>query len=188
MKTKVLYFCLILGMAINMPQHIIAQSDIHTETQESLRHSIDVSPISPFIGIYGIQYSYEFLPKNEFITGLAYMNIEFDFGATHSPALILGYRRYLWKNLHIEYQIWPCYDDFYETNEQKYYSGFDVWNEFRLGYRFDFKIKRQNLYTSFQWPFGFGLYAGNKPESFLEHEKENRFFYQFPLLFVGIRF
>lgn len=152
------------------------------------RHSIDFSPISPLIKIYGIHYNYKIAPKDELIAGLGYMNIHFDFGNTNSPALILGYRRYLWKNLHIEYQLWPCYDEFWEKNERKIYKSFDVWNEFRFGYQFDFHLAKLPCYASLQWPFGFGLYASNKPESFKEHEKSNRFFYQFPLIFTGIRF
>lgn len=155
---------------------------------EQYRHSVDFSPISPLIKIYGVHYNYKLNEKDELITGLGYMNIHFDFGNTNSPALILGYRRYLWRNLHLEYQLWPCYDEFWEKNERKIYKSFDVWNEFRLGYQFNFRISRLPLYTSVQWPFGFGLYASNKPESFKEHEKSNRFFYQFPLLFVGFRF
>jgi len=152
------------------------------------KDSIDSSPISPFINIYGIHYNYHVTPKDELILGLGYMKIDFDFGTIHSPALILGYRRYLWKNLHIEYQIWPGYDNFYEKHEDKYYKSFDVWNEFRLGYRFNFQIFGKPFYTSLQWPFGFGLYASNKPDSFKEHEKAHRFFYQFPLWFVGFKF
>ena len=33
--------------------------------------------------------------------------------------VILGYRRFLWKKLHIEYQLWADYD---------------LWKEFRLGF------------------------------------------------------
>jgi len=152
------------------------------------KHSVDTCPISPLINIYGVHYNYKLSPKDELICGLSYMRIQYDFGNTNSPALIAGYRRYLWRNLHAEYQIWPCYDEFYEKNEKKYYKGFDIWNEFRLGYQFDFQLYGKPCYLSFQWPFGFGLYAGNKPKSFTDYEKDNRFFYQFPLFFTGIRF
>ncbi|NVO19948.1 MAG: hypothetical protein HXX13_09620 [Bacteroidetes bacterium] len=155
---------------------------------EYYRNSIDFSPISPLIKIYGLHFNHKFTSKDEYILGVGYMNIHYDFGNTNSPSLIFGYRRYLWRNLHIEYQLWPCYDEFWEKNERKIYKSFDVWNEFRLGYQFNFKIAQQPFYTSIQWPFGFGLYASNKPKSFKDHEKENRFFYQFPLLFLGVRF
>lgn len=157
------------------------------------RHSLETSPFSPILqmadkGIWGIHYGYHLTPKDELITGVAYMNIHFDFGNTNSPAFILGYRRYLWGHWHIEYQLWPSYDNFYEKNEDKYYESFDIWNEFRFGYQFHFKVGNVPASLSLQWPFGFGLYASNKPESFKTHEKENRFFYHFPVVFLGIKF
>ena len=180
------FLCITLSNGL-FAQNVDNAGNNLTKNQYS-KHSIDFCPVSPLINIYGIHYNYHLTPKDELIAGVGYMNIDFDFGTTHSPALIIGYRRYLWKNLHIEYQIWPCYDNFYEKNEDKYYKSFDVWNEFRFGYQFNFKILGKPCYTSIQWPFGFGLYASNKPQSFKEHEKDNRFFYQFPLWFVGFRF
>jgi hypothetical protein len=152
------------------------------------RHAIDLCPLSGLIPIYGGHYSYKLTPKDELLTGLAYMNIPFDCGETHSPGLILGYRRYLWKNLHVEYEIWPSYDWFYEKNEDRYYESFDIWNEFRAGYLFDFKVREIPLYVNVQWPFGFGLYASNKPESFKQEEREAPFFYFPPLVFLGVKF
>jgi hypothetical protein len=122
------------------------------------------------------------------ILGSAYTNIHFDFGNTNAATIVLGYRRYFWKNLHIEYQLWPDYDRFYEKNESKYYNGFDLWNELRLGYKLDFSILEFPCFINFQWPFGFGIYAQNKPESFKEHEEKNRFFYFPPMFFLGVRF
>ena len=152
------------------------------------RNTIELSPLSPFIHIYVLQYAFRVSPGDELIAGLSYMNIRYDFGSTHAPAFIAGYRRFVWKNLHIEYQVWPAYDSFYEKNEGKYYRSFDVWNELRLGYQFDLDVSGVPAFISVQWPFGFGLYASNKPQSFKDHENENRFFYFPPLLFVGIRF
>lgn len=170
--------------------YALSQNEIDNRTPNNLiyKHSIDTSPISPLIDIYGIHYNYHFTEQDEFIAGLGYMRIGYDFGNTNSVALIVGYRRYLWEKLHIEYQLWPSYDDFYESNEDKYYPSYDLWNEFRLGYQFDFQLFEKPFYASIQWPFGFGLYASNKPDSFKEHEKENRFFYHVPLIFVGYRF
>jgi hypothetical protein len=116
------------------------------------------------------------------------MNIRYDFGSTHAPAVIAGYRHYFWKSLHVEYQIWPAYDSFCEKNEAKYYKSFDVSNEFRLGYQFDFSMAALPCFVSLQWPFGFGLYSSNKPQSFKNHEKVNRFFYFPPSLFLGVTF
>lgn len=187
MKTTVttVFWVVLLGLSI-----LSAQAQKYGEnTKIQHRHSIDIFPFAPLIDIYGIHYIYQLTPKDELIIGFSYMNIKFDgIGETNSPALILGYRRYLWKNLHVEYEIWPSYDDFYEYNEKKYYSGFDIWNEFRIGYIFDFKVSNLPFFVNVQWPFGFGLYGSNKPDSFWEFEKENKFFYFPPLIFVGLKF
>jgi hypothetical protein len=140
------------------------------------------------MNIYGVLYSYGITKKDWLVGGPVYMRIKYDFGHTDAWALIVGYRRYLWRNLHLEYQLYPTYDDFYESNEDRIYSSFDLWNEFRLGYKFDFRIKKAPLYLNLQWPFGFGLYASNKPQSFKDAEQKNRFFYFPPMIFVGIRF
>jgi len=186
MKTTVttVFWVVLLGLSI-----LSAQAQKYGEnTKIQHRHSIDIFPFAPLIDIYGIHYIYQLTPKDELITGLSYMSIKKKSGITHSPALILGYRRYLWKNLHIEYELWPCYDDFWESTEKRYYSGFDLWNEFRVGYRFDFNVKGLPLYANVQWPFGFGLYSSNKPESFVQEVKEAPYFYHIPMLFVGVRF
>lgn len=188
MKIKILF---LLASFVFVTSALRSQTEgqiMNPNPGQELKHAVDVSPLSPFIDIYGVHYIYRFSPKDELITGLSYMNIHYDFGYTNSPALIIGYRRYLWKNLHVEYELWPCYDEFYESYEQKYYQSFDLWNEFRIGYRFDFKVAERSFYLNLQWPFGFGLYAGNKPEKFMDQQEKERFFYFPPLFFVGMRF
>jgi hypothetical protein len=163
------------------------RADTLARASAERRHGLEVSPISPFIHIYAVQYSYALTPRHELLTGPVYMNIRFDFGATHAGAIILGYRFYAWKNLHVEYQLWPVYDWFWEANEKRYYKSFDVWNEARAGYRFDIDLGAFDVFINPQFAFGFGLFAGNKPESFKEAERANRWFYA-PLVFVGARF
>lgn len=156
------------------------------------RHSVDISPVSPFIGIWVAQYAYAVTPKNELMTGISYMNLPYDTGSTHAVSVFLGYRRYLWKGLHLEYQIWPMVDWFYEKHEGRYYRSFDLWGEGRIGYRIDFDIGDAHLYVNVQWLFGNGFYASNKPQSFhdeVEHESKKLgiFDFQSPMLFTGIR-
>lgn len=108
------------------------------------------------------------------------MNIKYEnIGHTNAPGFIVGYRRYLWRNLHIEYQLMPMWDKFYDDNEDKTYPvGFDLCNEFRLGYAFDFNIRKVLFFLNEQWPFGFALYSDpkGKPESLKRHVEENPFF------------
>jgi hypothetical protein len=58
-------------------------------------HAIEISPISPFINIYAVQYFYRFAPQNELIAGASYMNIHYEAGETHAPGVIVGLRHYL---------------------------------------------------------------------------------------------
>jgi hypothetical protein len=155
------------------------------------KNSLEVIPMSPFINIYGIQYSYSFDQKNDLMLGLAYMSIpQENVGRTHASCLIAGYRRNFGGGWHAEYSLYPTYDNYFETNEQKYYNSFDLWNEFRFGYQYDFEISDIPVFVKAQIPFGFALYAGNKPQSFKDRENEgdNRFFYKAILVYVGIKF
>ncbi len=160
------------------------------------RHAIETSPLSPVLqladaGIWAVKYEYALAEKDELKAGLAYMNIHFDIGHTNSPAVILGYRRFFWKKLYAEYELWPSYDAFYEKNEARVYKSFDIWNEIRIGYQFNFSIKNQPLFVNLAWPFGFGLYSSNKPQSFYDMQAQgfsNKYFYQFPLIFIGAKF
>jgi hypothetical protein len=155
------------------------------------RHSLDFCPLSPLIDIYALHYSYRFTPRSEFIIGPLHTNIHYeDIGHTNSWGFIVGYRRYVWRALHIDYQLMPQWDRFYEENEQKEYDGFDLWNEFRLGYVWDFEVGSLPAFVSVQWPFGFILYSDpeGKPQSFKDHAEENPLFYFPPLFFVGVRF
>lgn len=151
------------------------------------KHSIDISPMSPFFKIWAIQYSYNYSGKNELMLGLAYANIEYDFGRSHAPTLIAGYRRFFWKGLHLEYQLWPAYNFYFENNEQKYYNGFELWNEFRVGYVINFKLGKVPMYINPQVLIGFGLFPGNKPDSFIK-QVEEEFLFIYPNVFLGIKF
>jgi len=162
---------------------------IDEEKDGVYKNSLDFCPEYPFVDVYAVQYSRELTIKDELMLGIAYLNQKYDCGRSNAVGLIIGYRRYLWKNLHVEYQMWPIYDNFYEKNEEKYYKSYDVWNEFRIGYRFDFTIFGSPFYFNLQWPFGFGLYGSNKPESFKqENSGLKRLFYFPPLVFIGKKF
>lgn len=153
------------------------------------KNSLDFCPEYPIVDVYALQYTRTLTAKGEMMLGVAYLNQKYDCGQSNAGGLIIGYRRYLWRRLHLEYQIWPIYDNFIEKKENKHYKSFDVWNEFRVGYGFDFTLSNCPLYLNVQWPFGFGLYGSNKPESFKdENSGSKQYFYFPPLVFIGIRF
>lgn len=183
----------ILFASVMLFQISFAQSQIsETVDTDSLKQSIDLCPMSPLFRIYAVHYSYRVTPVSEIIVGPYYANIQFpDIGNTDAPGFILGYRHYIWNSIHIDYQLMPQWDRFYEKNERKKYPlGFDLWGEFRLGYVYDFTIAGTPTFINVQWPFGFALYSDDsaKPESFKKKVRENPYFYFPPLFFLGIRF
>lgn len=160
-------------------------------TPQQPRHSIDFTPMSPLMKIYAIHYCYRLGPRSETIFGPLYMRIHYDdIGHTDAPGFIAGYRRYVWRTFHIDYQLMPGWDRFYEEKEKKRYEGFDLWNEFRFGYTWNFNFRQTPAFIHFQWPLGFALYSDShgKPESFKEHARKHPVFYFPPMFFMGIRF
>ncbi len=156
------------------------------------KFSVDFCPMSPLFKIYAVHLCYKLDKNDELIVAPYYANIHHKgIGNTNAPGFIVGYRRYLWKSLHVDYQLMPQWDRYYSSIEDKTYPlGFDLWNEFRLGYVFDFKIVQTPCFINCQWPFGFALYSDpkGKPESFKKMANENQFFYFPPMFFVGVRF
>ena len=98
------------------------------------RHAVEVSPMAPMFRIYGAQYAYALDERSELIVGAYFMNMGAkraagasspvadlfvtpntrtrDVGTNHGYSAMLGYRRYLWRALHLEYQLWPAYNEF----------------------------------------------------------------------------
>lgn len=191
-QIKITYSIVLLFISMS----VFSQIKTKSNSDDFYKYSIETSPVSPFLqmadmGIWGVKLDYALTPKDELKVGLAYMNLYFEEGNTNSPSLILGYRRFLWKKLYVEYELWPGYDKFYEKHEDRYYESFDLWNEFRVGYQFNFKIKNLPSFVSVTWPFGFGLYSSNKPDSFNDRMNQgfgDKYFFHFPLVFVGVKF
>lgn len=165
----------------------------HSSQNKIYKHSIEAFPIVALFKIYSVQYAYAFSPNYNLIIGLAYVNVVIEdrggneIGQLFAPTVPIGIRRFLWKKLHVEYQLWPAYNMYYEKNEKKYYKGFDLYNEFRAGYKFDVRVGRLPFFLNLQYVLGFGLYPGNKPNSFIERSKEVPIFHA-PSIAIGLRF
>jgi hypothetical protein len=157
------------------------------------RHHVETFPIMAAVDVYSVQYTYAIHRRLEAIVGVAYVNVEVHdrsdvvIGRMHAPTLPVGLRWYVWRNAHVEYQLWPAYNAYRDGVEQRYYRGFDLYNEFRAGYRFDFSLGRVPLFSSLQYVYGFGLYPGNKPENFIQAVKDAPPFHV-PSLSIGLRF
>jgi hypothetical protein len=155
--------------------------------QAGHRRSVEFSPLSPIIDIWAVQFGRRFGERNELLLGGAFANIGYDRGRSHAPTAILGYRRYLWRGLHLEYQLWPSYNWYFENVEKKYYRGFELWNELRPGYTIDFHIAGHPVFVNLQYLIGDALYGGNKPASFRQQADAEGTFTT-PMVFLGWRY
>jgi len=166
----------------------VYSQDIKPFNNDTRKNAIETSFLMFIPKIYNMQYSYEFSPNNHFITGLAYQNIRYDFGTTHAPSLVLGYKRFFWKGLNAEYVLWPAYNSFHEKNENKDYNGFELWNEFRFSYELEFDFAGLKMFANPQCVVGFGLIAGNKPQSFKDYYKNDEPVFIAPNISLGFKF
>jgi hypothetical protein len=154
------------------------------------KHIIQLNVLELMGHFYSALYIYDLSPKNKLMFGLAYENARYDFGTTHAPALILGYRRYFWKGFNAEYALWPAYNHFYEKNEDKYYNGGELWGEFRSGYDFEFDLglKKMSFIITPQFILGKGLISGSKPKSFHDYYKKDESVFIAGNIAVSIKF
>lgn len=167
-----------------------------TKQEEGLKHSIYADPFLPFFQLVIVNYGYQFHTKNEGIVGFLWSKakttptryLEYP-GYVTSVGTVLGYRRYFYKGLHADYWLMPAYNSIYERNEDKYYKSFSIYNEIRLGYKFDVELFQLPFLINVQWPIGFSLLDTNKPESFRQVDKRDPVFYLFiPNIWIGYRF
>jgi hypothetical protein len=166
-----------------------AIADQATAVAQREHHAIEFSPASPFIRIYAAQYARRIASRSELLVGFAYANIKYDHGRSHAPSGIVGFRQYLWRKAHIEYQLWPSYNWYYETDERRYYNGAELWNEFRPGYTFDFRAGGVPMFVNAQYLIGFGLYGDNsKPQSWKDQRDKEGELFTAPMVFMGWRF
>ena len=153
------------------------------------RYSLE---IGPDYDIYFIQFCRKISSRDEIVLGVSYLNSSIGNllgypGDEQLYALELGYRRYLWRNLHVEFQILPQYVTCNDTIAQKSYSGFGLASEIRFGYLFNFNIFDVPFYINFQWFCGYYL-CNPKPQSFIEVDGGSFYISPVPMFLAGIRF
>lgn len=95
----------------------------------------------------------------------------------------------LWKGLYCEDQLLPLYAS-YGSGEGV--GGFELWDEFHLGFRFDFEVGGVRLFLNAQGIVGFALAKTSEPAGFDAAERQNPAFgapnfYVLPNLLAGIR-
>jgi len=207
MKRKILLLKigLMLTLSLNVQylsgqqyDNISSNSTYHNKTNQQTdkvvnnnerRNSLE---IGPDYDIYFIQFCRKFSSHDEIVLGVSYLNSSIGNllgypGDEQLYALEFGYRRYLWRNLHIEFQILPQYVTCNDTIVQKSYNGFGLASEIRLGYLFNFNIFDVPFYINFQWFCGYYL-CNPKPQSFKEVDGGSCYISPVPMFLVGIRF
>ncbi len=157
---------------------------------KSYLNSLDLRALDLFFSIYEITYHRQYDSQDEVILGVFYeSNTTTSLSGTTYPgksqsySLVLGYRKHLWKNLHLDYQLYLLNRKYFENNEQKNYVSFEIWNEFHLGYQFDFSIMETPFYITPQFLVGFCLNKSNEPQSFKILDKKNPP-YHYPDLYI----
>jgi hypothetical protein len=142
-------------------------------SDETIREKfgIEVFPqVIPF-KIYSAQLVYGITTNDFLIVGFTYLNNFYPdkkapVGQFNAPTIPIGYRRYLWKNLNLEGQLWPAYNFYKDLTTNEFYNGFDLAGSLRFGYKIDFNLKRLAIYSNIQIEYLFGIYKGNKPDNF----------------------
>lgn len=194
-------FVLILLLLLPITLHAISgQTDsIHFDNKQLVKdntRSIVTDPFLPLFNSFALIYEQVYNQQNGLVLGFWYGKVTATYpkeikypGFALNYAPIIGYRRYFWRNLHAEYQLYPGYTRFYEENEGKRYKSFSLFTELRLGYKFNLSISGLPLVLNLQWPVGTSLYESNEPESFREIRKQDPVFYLFfPNIYIGFRF
>src|SRR5271157_2744798 len=111
----------ILALFLCSPNLYCQQNESDTNSSR-FQNSFAIRPIDLFLSIYSIQYERQLYSKNEMILGLYYLRTNANstypgFYQLSSP--ILGYRRYLWEGLHLEYLLLPGYAMYDDTNQKR---------------------------------------------------------------------
>ena len=141
---------------------------LSANTQESKnlsRWSIETSLSFPIHQIYLVKASYKVWEKGEILFGPCYQNWKneegFPLGRAHAITLILGYRQYLWKGINLEIEFFPAYNVFNSSFDNNTYKGFEMWVEYRVGYKIQFKTNFANFYFNIQPGIGHAIFLQN---------------------------
>ena len=148
---------------------------------------------------FQLNYGYQFTRKDviiiEAITWTYYKPLGIPYGSSGEsyPGKIraygvgVGYQRFHWKNLYTTVQAIPFLQQFFDLEDEKIQNGFQLWLQFRLGYRFEFF--KQSFFIEPSVAFNYWPVNTNLPTSFAKIESEwpNYFLFE-PGLHFGFRF
>ncbi len=110
---------------------------------------VETSLVYPFINIYYLLGSYAFWRSGEALFGLGLQRWSdkttsgfdklFPPGRAEAYTVLLGYRQFLWRGLHVEAVFFPAYNRWHSYLDGQIYSGLEVWVEAHFGYKFRYE-------------------------------------------------
>lgn len=115
----------------------------------------------PIASICMVQLSYSAWSMGDLLTGYAYQYWRDAQGRSRAQTVLVGYRQFIWRGLHMEVELWPAYNPFKSSVDGKTYRGLELWMSVRAGYRFDFEIYGRELFILPQPSIGFGVARQN---------------------------
>lgn len=195
---NILLCSFLFSIAVLKVNHGFAETKNNSirDSVPDLKNSVYTDPLLPLFNSFALLYEYRKTNGYSFILGGWYGKststypklIEYP-GYSVNFSAIIAFRKYFWRNLHFEYQFYPGFTRFFEENEEKFYNSFSLFNEFRIGYKFEYRLFKIPLITNVQWPVGFTVFESNQPKSFKEVKKQDPVFYIFyPNIYLGFRF
>ncbi len=199
-------FCLYAGIAFG--QHLSQNSSVLNQEDEHVhyqRHSIGssiflVGNLAPGDHPHYMQLNYGYrISENEAIVAEAitwnyygplgtYEESEENYpGKVRAMGLGLGYQRFFWKSAYSTVQATPFLQQFIDIENDIIQSGFQLFLQLRVGYRFEFLDDRWFIEPSVA--FNYWPVNTNFPEAFENVEEGAPNYYLFePGLHFGFRF
>jgi hypothetical protein len=168
-------------LLILITSFLYSTPSIAQDSEDISGWSIGTSLTYPIAEIYQLHINYRFDERHEILFGPAYQNFKSGDIRSHAYTLLIGYRYYIWKGLHVETEFWPAYNRMYSEVTDSYYPGIELWGEFKIGYTFNLG---QKLFLQPAPGLGFGLMRTNRPPNFSEDITSPIFT---PQLILGIK-
>ncbi len=144
--------------------------------------SVSTSLTYPIVRIFPVHINRRLDAQREVFFGPAYQNWTSGTITVQTYALLVGYRHFLWRGLHVELELWPAWGPWYSSVTDRDHRGWELWAEPKIGYRFNLT---RNLYLQPAPGVGFGIFRTNRPPRFDEDIDSPIFV---PQLMLGVRF
>jgi len=163
---------------------LLAFSFCTAEAQEeegSSRWGVGTSLTYPIVRIYQLHLTYAVGDRQELTFGPCFQNYRHTSFTAQAYTLLLGYRHYVWRGLHVEAELYPAYNNMRSHVTGSDYPGLELWSEIKVGYRFHFNDR---WYIQPAPGIGFGIFQSNPPPGFWDEIQSPIFV---PQLILGFK-